>query len=245
MTAQGITPLIPRSMIDQASKQDLAELIGNISKTIGYYIANQPDGQLEEVSKETFETKIATLRDSTNNNDGSKALLKYIYNQMNNKKQEFEEDVRLVMERIKNLVEVEYDEFNADRLLEKLEKLKLDSKGFRVKIDKNIPKFSGSGASNENIDDWLFMIDQFKRHNRVEDDKMLAIVTPLLRGQALQMLKRGILKNQQYDWNEFKEELVETFRTDTRERKIRKQLRELKHKNNFDEFITKFRELSM
>jgi len=89
------------------------------------------------------------------------------------------------------------------------------------------------------------MIDQFKRHNRVEDDKMLAIVTPLLRGQALQMLKRGILKNQQYDWNEFKEELVETFRTDTRERKIRKQLRELKHKNNFDEFITKFRELSM
>jgi len=142
MTAQGITPLIPRSMIDQASKQDLAELIGNISKTIGYYIANQLDGQLEEVSKETFETKIATLRDSTNNNDGSKALLKYIYNQMNNKKQEFEEDVRLVMERIKNLVEVEYDEFNSDRLLEKLEKLKLDSKGFRVKIDKNIPKFS-------------------------------------------------------------------------------------------------------
>ena len=71
---------------------------------------------------------------------------------------------------------------------------------------------------------------------------MLGIVLPLLKGQALQMVKSAININQRLTWAEFRTELVETFMTDTRERKMRRELKELKQKNNnYDEFANKYR----
>jgi len=86
-----------------------------------------------------------------------------------------------------------------------LEKLKLENKPYKLRIDKNIPKFTGTGGSAENIDDWLFMVEQFKKYNNVEDENLLSLIIPLLRGQTLQMLKKGMIKNQSYNWEDFKE----------------------------------------
>ena len=74
-----------------------------------------------------------------------------------------------------------------------LEEMKLKGeKKEEVKMDKNIKKYNGS--LNYNWDDWIFQIDTFQKFNNVEDKKMLALVTPLLQGNALPMLKKEMKK---------------------------------------------------
>ena len=87
---------------------------------------------------------------------------------------------------------------------------------YRLRIDKNIPKFSGN--ESENLDDWLFLVDNFQKMNKPKSDEMLGMVLPLLKGQALQMVKSSMNLNQSLTWADFRTELVNTFLTDTKEK---------------------------
>ncbi len=86
---------------------------------------------------------------------------------------------------------------------------------YRLRIDKNIPKFSGN--ESENLDDWLFLVDNFQKMNKPKSDEMLGMVLPLLKGQ-LQMVKSSMNLNQSLTWADFRTELVNTFLTDTKEK---------------------------
>ena len=133
-----------------------------------------------------------------------------------------------------------------DKLSELADKLSLNKKpelNNRFKMEKNLPKFSGTGSA-ESFDEWIFMIESFQELNHVSNEEMMAVVLPLLRGHALQILKRIKLNQDELSWSILKEELNKTYITDTRERRLRKELKELKQGKNFDEYLMKFREIT-
>ena len=226
-------------IIGKLNKEDIAKFIYDYAEKVGFLVIGE-DASIERLEETDFRAKVDEWKNSTNNTDGSKANLAMLLNMLARRRNEDHADISNIINGLKTALELEED----DEIVNKVERLKSHHK-FKLKVDKNIPKFSGSGAANENLDDWMFMIDSFEKFNDVAEEDMLGLVMPLLRGQALQMLKRGLAKNPDLLWFEFKEELIATFLTDTRERRLRKELKELKHKNSFDEFLTKFREISM
>jgi hypothetical protein len=60
----------------------------------------------------------------------------------------------------------------------------------------------------------------------------------------LQILKRMMLKDYEINWLDLRDELKATYQTDTKTRKLRRELRELKQGNDFDGFLSKFRLLT-
>ena len=105
-----------------------------------------------------------------------------------------------------------------------------------------MPKFGGN--LTDNYDDWIFLVDSYQRFNNIKNDQMMGLILPLVRGQALQILKRMLLKEGEVNWLDYKQELKETYQTDTKARKLRKEFRQLKQGNDFDSFLSKFRTLT-
>jgi hypothetical protein len=65
-------------------------------------------------------------------------------------------------------------------------------------------------------------------------------VTPLLRGNALQTLKRFVKEKGDRDWLEFKKRLINQYRSIDVERKLRRELQNLKQLDKIEEYINKF-----
>jgi len=133
------------------------------------------------------------------------------------------------------LEDVETTENRDERVLTK-------NRRFDIKLDKNLPKFGGN--TTDNYDDWIFLVESYQRFNGVQDEQMMGLILPLVRGQALQILKRMLLTEIDVSWSSYKKELKLTYQTDTKSRKLRKELKELKQGNDFDGFLTKFRTLT-
>ena len=68
-----------------------------------------------------------------------------------------------------------------------------EKREWKMKIDKNIQKFNGN--LNENWDDWIFQVDNFEKFNEIKETDMLGMVIPLLKGNALTLLKRDLTAN--------------------------------------------------
>lgn len=199
--------LLSEEALGKLNKTDISHLILDIARRTGYYYtySEADDNEEEEptqVTEEAFKMEIERLRDSTNNNDGSKngliRILKLIDGWHRLKEDEKDKESKL-LDRVKATLDIDDDE-DEEKILDKLAKISNFPKG-RPKIDKNIPKFHGNGSQNENINDWLFLVEQFMKFHRVNESEMIAIITPLLRGQALQMLKRGLSKDPEYTWS--------------------------------------------
>jgi len=124
-------------------------------------------------------------------------------------------------------------------MLDEMKRLKSEKKE-EIRMDKNIKKFNGN--LSENWEDWIFQIDTFQKFNNIDDTKMLGLVTPLLQGNALQLLKKEMKKGT--NWKEFRLVLESIYKSTLKERKIRKELRELKQTGKFETFLQKFQELS-
>jgi hypothetical protein len=90
----------------------------------------------------------------------------------------------------------------------------------------------------------LFLIDNFKDTNAVNDKDMLSLVLPLLKGQALHMVKHSKQLDPNLSWSTFRTQLLKCFKTETNERRLMKEFNELKQKGNFDDFVNKFMDLS-
>jgi hypothetical protein len=80
----------------------------------------------------------------------------------------------------------------------------------------------------------IFLVDRYQRFNNIKNEQMMGLILPLVRGQALQILKM-LLKEGEVNW---------LYHTDTKARKLRKKFRELKQGNDFDSFLPKFRTLT-
>ena len=230
--------MFSKAAIDKLSKTDLSYAILKLAAKVGYFAPDE-DGTEKTYLKAEFDEKVVGLAASTVNTDGSKAKLIAILELLDAKKKSQETEILTMVERIEVALSINDHDF--DKMAEKVERIS-GSKSFKLRIDKNIPKFSGS--SNECLDDWLFMIDNFEKYNNPSAEDMMGLVMPLLRGHALQMAKRSSSREPNLLWIDFKSELIDTFHTDTRERKLRRELKDLKHKNNFEEFLLKFREIS-
>jgi hypothetical protein len=150
---------------------------------------------------------------------------------------------RLTDELMKKFVEESESEvLTSNNNFKTRETKEINSNINKVKFDKSLPKFGGNAS--DNFDDWLFLIESCQKYNNLKDEEMMGLVLPLLRGQALQILKRMRLFESNVDWPKFRNELINTYITDTKERKLRKELKDLKQKSNFNEYLAKFRELA-
>jgi predicted transcriptional regulator len=149
-------------------------------------------------------------------------------------------DLMLQTQREINSLKAELEDVETTETRE--ERVRINNKRFDGKLDKNLPKFGGN--STDNYDDWIFLVESYKKFNGVKDEQMMGLILPLVRGQALQILKRMLLTDIDVSWSSYKKELKLTYQTDTKSRKLRKELKELKQGNDFDGFLTKFRTLS-
>ena len=110
------------------------------------------------------------------------------------------------------------------------------------KLDSNTPIFHGK--SGENIMDWLFVIENnFIKAKTPADRKLLEAVS-FVRGAALQMLKNYMLEGKN-SWSEFAKILKEAFAPIDLPRRVRVQLKELKHTDgmSLDQYVKKFLQL--
>ena len=78
-------------------------------------------------------------------------------------------------------------------------------KQYEVRLEKNLPRFSG--AKHEKVDDWILQIDSFQERMNVRNENMLKLVTPLLREDELELVKKQRRGEKELDWVGFKKEL--------------------------------------
>jgi hypothetical protein len=171
--------MFSRAAIDKMNKTDLSYAIIKLASKVGHLIPND-DGGEEELSKEEFNERVVTLAASTNNQDGSKTKLVAILELLDRKVKDQENGILSIVERMRRALSLEGLDLN--KMAEKVERM-CAPKSFKLRMDKNIPKFSGS--PNECLDDWLFMVDNFEKYNNPGDEEMMSLVMPLLRGQIL------------------------------------------------------------
>jgi len=114
-------------------------------------------------------------------------------------------------------------------------------KQYEVRLEKNLPKFSG--AKHEKVDDWIFQIDLFQERMNVRNENMLKLVTPLLRDDALELVKKQRRERKELDWVGFKKELIERYKPLDLQRKLRADLWRLKQVAGVEEFVHKFQAL--
>jgi hypothetical protein len=72
------------------------------------------------------------------------------------------------------------------------EENKRKDKTFEGKLDKNLTKFGEN--LTDNYDDWIFLVDSYQKFNNIKNEQMMGLILLLVRGQALQILKRMLLK---------------------------------------------------
>ena len=116
-----------------------------------------------------------------------------------------------------------------------------DNRKKLAKMDlSGLPKFHGN--LNEKIEDWLFIIKNYQRREEVPDNKMIPSIAPLLRDSALQLLKKFQKDDgtNMDNWKSFRELLIKTYLKENSQRKLRRQLRELRQRGNIDEYVHKF-----
>ena len=134
-------------------------------------------------------------------------------------------------------------------LLEQFGKLKADlsAKPPRIidKVDKNIGPFWGN--PNEKIEDWLYVIHNWQKLHAVPENRMIPILTPLIRGNALQLLKTfGIETGGRGTWSDFEKQLVALYDPEHKKRKLRQELRSLRQTGtNFTDFTHKFQSIAV
>lgn len=105
-----------------------------------------------------------------------------------------------------------------------------------------------SGGYKENVDRWLFEVEQYLRAANEHDDKRrVPIAAALLRGNALAWWEIIVNGNEKQgideslcSWSEFKANLTKAFRTVNREDHARDQLSKIQQKSSVSEYLVRF-----
>ena len=76
-------------------------------------------------------------------------------------------------------------------------------------MDSNLKPFGIS--HKDNLDDWVFVIDSFLELKRVPETTILLLITPLLKGRDLTLLKKFRSENPHETLETFREVLKKAF----------------------------------
>jgi transposase InsO family protein len=112
----------------------------------------------------------------------------------------------------------------------------------KASLPVKLPTFKG--VPNENVDSWLFQIEEiFKARRVTADEDKLHYIAVLVEGCALQWYQNVCRKESLSSWNDFKQGLRLSFRPPHFPQAIRKQLKALKQRADIQEYVFKFRNL--
>jgi len=221
------------------------DLVSRLLDEVGRKISNieEVTGKIErlKIEKPVSKTNGDEARTSSEEGEENEDQLSGDERSAQDQKAALELNAKNLTERlIRKFVEESESELKVSRKRNIMEENKVFTNVNKTKFEKTLPKFSGNAS--ENFDDWLF--ESCQQYNNLQDNEMMGVVLPLLRGQALQILKRMKLFDAEVDWQKFKNELINSYITDTKERKLRKDLKDLRQKASFNDYLAKFRELA-
>ena len=110
------------------------------------------------------------------------------------------------------------------------------------KLDLSTPKFSGN--HKEDVEDWLFKVNQGFRISKIKDEDKLSAVINFVSDLPILLLRKQIECNG--SWLKYEAELRSTFVDVDRIHKIRSELVNLKHKEgmSIENYISKFLKLT-
>jgi hypothetical protein len=110
--------------------------------------------------------------------------------------------------------------------------------------DCKIPPFHGN--KDEDVDDWLYMVNTFVITRKIADEDILPAFSSLLRGNALSTFRKFQRDHpqEQFDWRVFSPILRGRFESVDSQRKLRHELRELSAKIGLRQYINKFEAIS-
>ena len=92
----------------------------------------------------------------------------------------------------------------------------------------------------ESFENWFFVVDKFQKTNKIKDEDMLDVLTPLFRGNALLMLKRFEGNNGRGKYREFMEKLKNLTDVKVNKDTIRRKLDQLVQRESFESYKQKF-----
>ena len=96
------------------------------------------------------------------------------------------------------------------------------------------------GLHTENFESWFFVVEKFQQTNKIKDEDMLDVLTPVFRGNALLMLKRFENNNGRGKYREFMEKLRNLTDMKVTKDNLRKKLDQLVQRDSFESYIQKF-----
>ena len=107
-----------------------------------------------------------------------------------------------------------------------------------------VPWFSG--AKNESIDDWLFVVDSIIESSSIDPNRVVRLITQFLKGSALHALQRFQSEHymNRFNWDRFRRYLIERFHERDLMRKLRVELNSLTMKDGFSKFVENFERIS-
>jgi hypothetical protein len=110
-----------------------------------------------------------------------------------------------------------------------------------------LPKYHGNRA--ESLEEWIFQVDEGLRTNNVQGRRVMGIIIPLLKDNALQEYRKlhnnfvvGDWDLDNLSWNVLKDRFRRVFNNDDDQRKLRNELRELTGSPNedYNEYLKRF-----
>jgi len=109
-----------------------------------------------------------------------------------------------------------------------------------VKLDIQLPILKA--ARGENVGEWFFRIENWARARGVTPENFIDSFLPLIQGNAYSIVKY-LIKNGKCSWSEFKKHIMNLYDPEVKQRELRNQLWDLKLRDNFPDFIHKFRSI--
>jgi hypothetical protein len=102
-----------------------------------------------------------------------------------------------------------------------------------------------SGKYNENVEDWLFIVEHNLRKARIPETAKLGEIIEYVRGTPLSILREH-LQNGKTSWEDFRKTLIKTFKPVNFELETLNQLRELKQRDFkfIGQYVNKFLNLT-
>jgi len=110
------------------------------------------------------------------------------------------------------------------------------------KLDNNTPIFGNDGKT-DNVDEWLFTVENAFEAINVPNEKKLNVVAPYLRKLPLQALVKYQSSQQDANWEDFAVLLKNTFKPADYMKKLKLKLRDLKQTESFESYLNRFRSI--
>ena len=115
-----------------------------------------------------------------------------------------------------------------------------EKKTTSYRIDGNTPIFKSK--NDEDVENWLYKVETALEFAQVPRNMWLVAVSNYVEGTALEMLKQS--RDVKKSWNDFKKDLLNTFRPIQKDFDLRSKLTQLKDDDSYEKYLHEFRSLS-